>query len=115
MPAQMARPRVVSVEGMYTDFSGAGFSLWGLVLARSNPHRLKPAPLNPIQNPLIFLPYDGITSWGKAASNREANNCPQKDGASLLLAERHRGISLAALSRNPAVKITVSEINDQSD
>jgi hypothetical protein len=26
-------------------FGGAGFSLWGLVLARSKPHRLKPAPL----------------------------------------------------------------------
>ena len=25
--------------------SGAGFSLWGLVLARTKPHRLKPAPL----------------------------------------------------------------------
>jgi hypothetical protein len=24
---------------------GAGFSLWGLLLARTNPHRLKPAPL----------------------------------------------------------------------
>ncbi len=25
--------------------SGVGFSLWILVLARTNPHRLKPAPL----------------------------------------------------------------------
>ncbi len=25
--------------------SGAGFSLWGLVLASTKPHRLKPAPL----------------------------------------------------------------------
>ena len=24
--------------------SGAGFSLWGFVLARTKPHRLKPAP-----------------------------------------------------------------------
>ena len=27
-------------------FSGTGFSLWGFVLARTNPHRLKPVPLN---------------------------------------------------------------------
>src|SRR5579864_1841395 len=27
--------------------SGAGFSLWILVLAMTKPHRLKPAPLNP--------------------------------------------------------------------
>src|SRR5579864_3031687 len=26
------------------DSSGAGFSLWGFVLARTKPHRLKPAP-----------------------------------------------------------------------
>jgi len=26
--------------------SGAGFSLWGLVRASTNPHRLKPAPLD---------------------------------------------------------------------
>jgi len=29
-------------------FGGAGFSLWGLVLARSKSHRLKPAPLEPL-------------------------------------------------------------------
>jgi hypothetical protein len=29
----------------YPGSSGAGFSLWFLVLARTNPHRLKPAPL----------------------------------------------------------------------
>src|ERR1700692_4729517 len=27
--------------------SGAGFSLWGLVLAKTKTHRLKPAPLKP--------------------------------------------------------------------
>ena len=26
-------------------FSGAGFSMWGSILARTKPHRLKPAPL----------------------------------------------------------------------
>ncbi len=35
--------------------SGTGFSLWGLVLARTKPHRLKPAPLTPALN----LLYDG--------------------------------------------------------
>jgi hypothetical protein len=30
--------------------SGAGFSLWGFVLARTKPHRLKPAPLDPNRN-----------------------------------------------------------------
>src|SRR5882672_2947046 len=28
--------------------SGAGFSLWGLVLASTKPHRLKPAPQVPL-------------------------------------------------------------------
>src|ERR1700676_5275398 len=30
---------------MLIEFCGAGFSLWGLVLAKIKPHRLKPAPL----------------------------------------------------------------------
>src|ERR1700674_3447854 len=34
---------------MLAGFSGAGFSLWVLVLARTNPHRLKPAPPIPPQ------------------------------------------------------------------
>jgi hypothetical protein len=28
------------------DLCSTGFSLWNLVLARTNPHRLKPVPLN---------------------------------------------------------------------
>jgi len=28
--------------------SGTGFSLWGLVFARTNPHRLKRVLLNPV-------------------------------------------------------------------
>jgi len=28
-----------------SDSCGAGFSLWGFVLARTKPHRLEPAPL----------------------------------------------------------------------
>ncbi len=31
----------------YMGLSSAGFSLWGLVLARANFHRLKPTLLNP--------------------------------------------------------------------
>ncbi len=34
-----------SVSAELRGFSSAGFSLWGLVLARTNPRRLKPAPL----------------------------------------------------------------------
>ncbi len=32
--------------------SGTGFSLWGLVLAGTEPHRLKPVPLTPYPNPI---------------------------------------------------------------
>src|ERR1700693_4470875 len=40
-PARSLRPMWRSV------LSGAGFSLWGFVLARTKPRRLKPAPPNP--------------------------------------------------------------------
>ena len=35
--------------------SGAGFSLWVLVLARTNPHRLKPAPLEPPTRMVLYF------------------------------------------------------------
>jgi len=38
----------VTQELDWTDFSGAGFRLWVVLLARTNPHRRKPAPLDRI-------------------------------------------------------------------
>jgi hypothetical protein len=35
-------------------FSGTGFSLWGLVLATSKPHGLKPVPLETQTRPRNF-------------------------------------------------------------
>ena len=62
--------------------SGAGFSLWGLRLARTKPHRLKPAPLIALISVLFFAscgnrvdpaakpkpqpppPFEFLSSWG---------------------------------------------------
>jgi hypothetical protein len=35
---------------------GAGFSLWGFVLAMTKPHRLKPTPQNTKFQPALFHP-----------------------------------------------------------
>ncbi len=46
LPIKKSRAdRTIVVRG----FSGAGFSLWGLVLANTKTHRPKPAPLNEMQ------------------------------------------------------------------
>jgi hypothetical protein len=50
-PGKVAGKEYTPSPGRFTRgrgrLSGAGFSLWGFVLARSKPHRLKPVPLNP--------------------------------------------------------------------
>jgi hypothetical protein len=39
--------RPESDAAIFYELGGAGFSLWVLVLASTNPHRLKPVPLVP--------------------------------------------------------------------
>ena len=43
--AKTAQARVPVLQGPSGGFRGAGFSLWGFVLAKTEPRRLKPALL----------------------------------------------------------------------
>src|SRR5579864_8247633 len=78
---------LVAQELDWIDFSGAGFSLWVLVLARTNPHRLKPAPLKThklgkprhIVSPLVLEVVIQKDRWKQAKIERGTRSEPLDD------------------------------------
>jgi hypothetical protein len=60
-------------EPDWIDFSGAGFSLWVLVLARTNPHRLKPVLLK--ARKFDISPPNDINGFSQLFSE-EKSSCP---------------------------------------
>src|SRR5258708_597483 len=61
-----------------SEFSGAGFSLWGFVIARTKTHRLKPAPLKSI---LVAADHD---RHGHEAQNEHEDGDGRPDESSAI-------------------------------
>jgi len=66
-PGRGFRESKICHDSCQRGFSGAGFSLWVLVLASTNPHRLKPAPLEAAEKApsLLFRANRGFSPCPK--------------------------------------------------
>jgi hypothetical protein len=54
--ARTGKLKYSDVKSIFELAGGAGFSLWGVVLARTTPHRLKPAPQNHRTTDSVYSP-----------------------------------------------------------